>query len=103
MDYHSPVRVRARSPIARARPLLESPVRTSATPFYSPARGSYVDDPVDAADPAPVDTVYDPYYPRRYYDDYDYYKSRYSYRYPDRYYDSYYRYPYRSSHYYRYW
>ena len=100
MEYSSPIRVRARSPIARARPLLESPVRTSATPFYSPARGSYVDDPVDAADPVPVDTVYDPYYyGRRYYDDYDYYRTRYA----PRYYDSYYRYPYRSSYYSRYY
>lgn len=42
--------------------------------------------------------MYDPYYyPKRYYDDYDYYRTRYG----SRYYDSYYRYPYRSSYYYR--
>ena len=85
MEYDSPIRYRARSPTLRHKPLLESPVRTSATPFYSPARRTFVDDPVDAAAPA---TTYDPYYrPSYYYDRYD----RYDYYSPRRYYPSYHR------------
>ena len=69
MEYDSPIRYRARSPTARARPLLESPVRTSATPFYSPARRTFVDDPVEAAGPT---TTYVSPYRHRYHNDYFY-------------------------------
>ena len=88
MEYDSPIRYRARSPALRAKPLLESPVRTSATPFYSPARRTFVDDPVEADRPT---TVYDPYYRSSYYYERPAYSPRRYYGYGSRYYDSYYR------------